>query len=100
MRSPRWRARRPSLIELRRIARLGAVVRADAVRDRDRLWTLTHDLILVCDLDSRVIAANPAWQEVFGPLDRAGPVHMREFLADPRDAPAISTRSPTARRSR
>ncbi len=72
-----------SLIELRRIARLGAVVRADAVRDRDRLWALTHDLILVCDLDSRVITANPAWQEVFGALSPSNPVHMFQFLADP-----------------
>ncbi len=78
-----------SLIELRRIARLGAVVSADAVRDRDRLWTLTHDLILVCDLDSRVLAANPAWQEVFGPIDRPGAIHMYEFLADPALRPQL-----------
>ncbi len=80
-----------SLIELRRIARLGAVVRADAVRDRDRLWALTHDLILVCDLDSRVITANPAWQEVFGTLSPAVPVHMFQFLADPSTRPQLHT---------
>jgi len=78
-----------SLIELRRIARLGAVVRADAVRDRDRLWTLAHDLILVCDLESRVIAANPAWQQVFGPLLAPGSVSMRQFLADPETRPRL-----------
>ena len=78
-----------SLIELRRIARLGAVGRADAVRDRDRLWALTHDLILVCDLDSRVITANPAWQEVFGDLASAGPVHMFQFLVDPSSRPTL-----------
>ncbi len=80
-----------TLIELRRIARLGAVVRADAVRDRDRLWTLTHDLILVCDLDSRVITANPAWQEVFGALTETAPVHMFHFLADPSTRPLLHT---------
>ena len=78
-----------SLIELRRIARLGAVVRADAVRDRDRLWALTHDLILLCDLDSRVITANPAWQEVFGELVSPGPVHMFQFLVDPSTRPEL-----------
>jgi len=78
-----------SLIELRRIAQLGAVVRADAIRDRDRLWALTHDLILVCNLDSRVITANPAWQEAFGELDPAVPVHMFQFLADPSARPQL-----------
>ena len=80
-----------SLIELRRIARLGAVGRADAVRDRDRLWALTHDLILVCDLDSRVITANPAWQDVFGELTSPRPVHMFQFLADPSTRPQLHT---------
>ena len=78
-----------SLIELRRVARLGAVLRADAVRDRDRLWTLTHDLILVCDLDSRVIVANPAWQEAFGPILEPGAVTMRQFLVDAAQRPDL-----------
>jgi signal transduction histidine kinase/CheY-like chemotaxis protein len=71
-----------ALIELRRMTRLDAAVRAHAMRDRDRIWVLAHDLILVCDLDSRVIAANPAWQEVFGTLETPGAVAMRQFLVD------------------
>ncbi len=78
-----------ALIELRRIARLDAAVHAHAMRDRDRLWTLAHDLILVCDLNSRVIAANPSWQEVFGSLDVPGAVTMRQFLLDPASSPNL-----------
>jgi signal transduction histidine kinase/CheY-like chemotaxis protein len=78
-----------SLIELRRIVRLNAAVRTDAMRDRDRLWTLAHDLILVCDVEGRVIDANPAWQEAFGPLDVPGSASMRQFLADPAAQPQL-----------
>ncbi|WP_454885760.1 response regulator [Sphingomonas oryzagri] len=78
-----------ALIELRRMARIDAAVRADAMRDRERLWTLTHDLILVCDLDGVVMAANPAWQSVFGPLEMPGAVVMRSFLVDTTARPRL-----------
>ena len=78
-----------AVIELRRIARIDAAVRADALRDRERLWTLTHDLMLVCDLDGVVMAANPAWQAVFGPLAAPGALEMRGFLVDPTARPRL-----------
>ncbi|HEY0314996.1 MAG TPA: ATP-binding protein [Sphingomonas sp.] len=78
-----------ALIELRRIARIDAAVRDDAMRDRDRLWALTHDLILVCDLDGVVMAANPAWQAVFGPIAAPGAVVMRSFLVDSSARPRL-----------
>jgi signal transduction histidine kinase/CheY-like chemotaxis protein len=78
-----------SLMELRRIARIDSAMRTDAMRDRDRLWTLAHDLILVCDVEGRVIDANPAWQEAFGPLDVPSGVSMRQFLADPAARPRL-----------
>ncbi|MFC2140995.1 response regulator [Acidobacteriota bacterium] len=31
------------------------------------LFTMTHDLITLCDADARVIWANPAWRKIFGP---------------------------------
>ncbi len=77
------------LIELRRRARHDAVVHADMMRDRDRLWALANDLILVCDLEGRVIAANPAWQDLFGPLLAPGSVAMRQFLVDPDSRPQL-----------
>jgi signal transduction histidine kinase/CheY-like chemotaxis protein len=78
-----------ALIELRRMARIDAALRADAMRDRERLWTLTHDLILVCDLDGLVMAANPAWQSVFGALEVPGTVVMRSFLVDTSARPRL-----------
>ena len=78
-----------ALIELRRIAHIDAAVREDVMRDRDRLWTLAHDLILVCDIEGRVMAANPAWQDIFGPLHAPGAVMMREFLVDPASRPRL-----------
>ncbi len=78
-----------ALIELRRMARIDAAAREDLTRDRDRLWTLAHDLILVCDLEGRVTAANPAWQEIFGPLTAGGPVMMRHFIVDPAKRPQL-----------
>ncbi|PXA86145.1 hybrid sensor histidine kinase/response regulator [Nostoc sp. 3335mG] len=78
-----------ALIELRRMARIEAAVRSDALRDLERLWTLTHDLMLVCDLDGVVMAANPAWQAVFGPLTAPGALEMRGFLVDPAARPRL-----------
>ena len=78
-----------ALIELRRMARIDAVMRTDALRDRERLWTLTHDLMLVCTLDGVVMAANPAWQAVFGPLVAPGALEMRGFLVDPATRPPL-----------
>ncbi|MBA2935428.1 response regulator [Sphingomonas sp. CGMCC 1.13654] len=78
-----------ALIEFRRMARIDAAVRADVLRDHDRLWTLTHDLMLVCDLDGTVMSANPAWQAVFGPLFAPGAMEMRDFLVDPSARPRL-----------
>ena len=78
-----------ALIELRRMARIDAAIRSDALRDLERLWTLTHDLMLVCTLDGVVMAANPAWQAVFGPLTAPGALAMRGFLVDPSARPPL-----------
>jgi PAS domain S-box-containing protein len=34
--------------------------------DRNRLWTLSTDIMLVCDMANTIIAVNPAWQTVLG----------------------------------
>lgn len=36
------------------------------VRDHDRLWRLSSDLMVVVHLDGSIVAANPAWQQVLG----------------------------------
>jgi signal transduction histidine kinase/CheY-like chemotaxis protein len=76
-----------ALIELRRIARIDAAAREAVTRDLERLWTLTHDLILIADVEGRVIAANPAWQAIFGTFTAPGTLAMLDFLIDPATSP-------------
>jgi PAS domain S-box-containing protein len=38
----------------------------DRTRDRDRMWRLSTDLMLVASSDGRITAVNPAWQKVLG----------------------------------
>jgi signal transduction histidine kinase/CheY-like chemotaxis protein len=79
-----------ALIELRHVARRGVEARDAVVRDFERLWTLAHDLLQILDLEGRVIAANPAWEAVFGRLTAPGSVRMRDFLIDPADRPDLT----------
>ena len=78
-----------ALIELRRVARIDAEAHRAAVRDFERVWTLAHDLLQIVDLEGRVIAANPAWEGVFGRLAAPGTALMRDFLIDPADRPDL-----------
>jgi len=51
---------------LRRQNRLLAREVRDRTRERDRLWSLSRDLMIVCDFSTRPIAVNPAWTELLG----------------------------------
>ena len=79
-----------ALLTGRRQAERRAVERASLTRELDRLWTLTHDLILICDLEGVVAAANPAWRAVFGAVKPGATVRMREFLVDPAERPDLN----------
>jgi signal transduction histidine kinase/CheY-like chemotaxis protein len=79
-----------ALLTIHHRAERRAVERASLSRELDRLWALAHDLILICDLDGVVSAANPAWREVFGALPPQGTVRMRDFLVDPADRPDLT----------
>ncbi|MEJ8848286.1 PAS domain S-box protein [Variovorax rhizosphaerae] len=39
---------------------------AERTADRDRVWRLSTDLMLVADFDSRIHAVNPAWTRLLG----------------------------------
>ena len=39
---------------------------AERTRDRDRIWRLSTDVMLVGDLDGRIEAVNPAWTALLG----------------------------------
>lgn len=42
------------------------VSEAESVQDRDRLWMMTQDLMMVCDYEGRVTAINPTAQRMLG----------------------------------
>ncbi|PSJ36634.1 PAS domain S-box protein [Allosphingosinicella deserti] len=64
---------------------------ADRTADRDRIWRLTTDVILVARLDGIVTAVNPAWTRLFG--WREDELIGRCFLdlVHPDDLPATRT---------
>ncbi len=41
-------------------------VETENVRDRDRMWTLSQDLMLVCDFSGRIITVNPSATRLLG----------------------------------
>jgi PAS domain S-box-containing protein len=60
--------------------------RAEAhAQERDRLWNLSQDLLVVSDLSGGVLNVNPAWSSVLGwtPEDLIG--KTREWLVHPAD---------------
>ena len=51
---------------LRQQNRLLAREVRDRTRERDRMWQLSRDLMIVCDFATRPVAVNPAWGERLG----------------------------------
>jgi PAS domain S-box-containing protein len=39
---------------------------AESVADRDRMWRLSTDIMLVADFDANIVAVNPAWRQLLG----------------------------------
>ncbi len=58
--------RRRSKRQLRQLATSLEGQVAERTRDRDRLWRLSGDLMLVADAEGRIIRSNPAWSEILG----------------------------------
>jgi PAS domain S-box-containing protein len=51
---------------------------AERTADRDRMWRLSTDVMLVASLDAKITAINPAWTTVLGWTERE--LHGRSFL--------------------
>jgi PAS domain S-box-containing protein len=51
---------------LRRQNRLLAREVRDRTRERDRMWSLSRDLMIVCDRSTQPVAVNPAWTQLLG----------------------------------
>jgi PAS domain S-box-containing protein len=59
--------------------------------DRDRMWRLSTDIMLVAHFDSRIVATNPAWRDVLGweEAELKGLPFMQ--LVHPDDVPATTS---------
>ena len=56
--------------------------------ERDRMWRLSSDIMLVADLDARIASVNPAWTTLLGwsPEELIGADFMRLIHPDDKDA--------------
>ena len=87
-------ARREAEARLRALnARLESLVEA-RTRERERLWSASPDLLLVCDLEGTCLRANPAWREALGQDPEALPGRRLEALLHPEDAAAAQAQLP------
>ena len=66
---------------------------AERTAERDRMWRLSTDVMLVARLDGTIISVNPAWRSQFG-WDEAAliGVKLAEFVV-PEDRAGLQTRS-------
>ncbi|WP_419897046.1 response regulator [Roseomonas sp. USHLN139] len=69
-------------------ARLEGMVET-RTRERDLVWTISHDLLLICGADGVCQHANPAWREALGHDPEALPGQRLDAFLHPEDvAPA------------
>ncbi|MFK3736616.1 PAS domain-containing protein [Massilia sp. TN1-12] len=61
---------------------------AETTTDRNRLWNLSQDIMLVARLDGRVMAVNPAWEETLGWTEQELLGAQLGGLIHPEDLPA------------
>ena len=73
----RWLGANTDIEELKatqaELAQLNATLEqrvAQRTRDRDRMWNLSTDLILVAGFDGVITSANPAWEKLLGWQER------------------------------
>ncbi|MEO1046664.1 MAG: ATP-binding protein [Pseudomonadota bacterium] len=78
-----------ALLELRRSLSQQAVAARMASDQRDRLWDNSLDMMLISRPDGQLVAGNPAWEEMFGPIAEDGSANIIDYLAPGED------RSPT-----
>ncbi|RZI94559.1 MAG: PAS domain S-box protein, partial [Variovorax sp.] len=62
----RWTGTNTDINDQKEAQALLAQHAADSARDRDRLWQLSTDIMVVSDFEGRILAVNPAWQLLLG----------------------------------
>ena len=75
-----------ALLELRKNLNASKVVAGLAADQRDRLWDSSLDMMLITRPDGTLIAGNPAWENVFGPLESDGSMNIADFFAESENA--------------
>ncbi len=77
---------------------------AQSTADRDRIWRLSTDLMLVADFDTRIVSVNPAWTRLLGwaPHELLGEsfmqlVHPDDTAATVKEAARLATGATTLR---
>jgi PAS domain S-box-containing protein len=58
---------------------------ADQVRERDRIWNVSQDLLVVAESDGKIIRVNPAWTTTLDWLDSDLVGKTAEWLVHPDD---------------
>ncbi|MBB5049926.1 PAS domain S-box-containing protein [Rhodopseudomonas rhenobacensis] len=57
----------------------------DKTRERDRIWNVSQDLLLVTDRDGGFLTLNPAWQRTLGWSETDLLTHTADWLEHPED---------------
>ncbi|KMO17170.1 ATP-binding protein [Methylobacterium platani] len=88
------RVRREGADALRRVNETLEAQVADRTRERDRMWRLSKDVMLIARFDGTVTALNPAWREVLGwePADLVGATFLDLVHPDDRERTLAETR--------
>lgn len=79
------RSRQEGLLALRNLNETLEARVTERTQERDRIWRLSRELMLVADVDSTVLAVNPAWAATLGWTDADLLGHKVIELATPAD---------------
>ncbi len=85
------RIRRESLLALRSLNDTLETRVAERTQERDRIWRLSRELMLVADPDSTALAVNPAWAATLGWADGEVLGHRVLELVVPEDRGLLAT---------
>lgn len=85
------RVRRESLLALQQLNQSLEARVAERTQERDRIWRLSRELMLVAQADSTALAVNPAWAATLGWAEVELVGHKIIDLVHPEDWAATST---------
>jgi PAS domain S-box-containing protein len=69
-----------ALLELRKVVGVQREAMRMAADQRDRLWDNSLDMMLIARPDGKLVAGNPAWEKMFGPVPGDDSAQLTTFL--------------------